>query len=114
MKNQHAFFRRILSLGTAIAASLPASGQTAPQSRSAQTRSDKEETVQMSAFEVTMTEDKGYTHGNSIGALKTEDRIFDIPQSLQVMTRDMIDDIGGGNKVSNILNYAGVGHSIHG
>ena len=114
MKNQPSFFRRIFSLGAALAASLSAPGQTTPQSNPAQTRSDKEETVQLSAFEVTMTEDKGYSHGNSMGALKTEDRIFDIPQSLQVMTRDMIDDIGGGNKVSNILNYAGVGNGIQG
>jgi len=70
-------------------------------------------TVILSPFEVQMTQDKGYNVFNSSNALKTEERILDIPQSLVVITRDMIDDIGSSN-LSDILNYVGVSNFYQG
>jgi len=87
-------------------------GQASAAAKPTETK-DEPEPVVLSAFEVVMTQDKGYHHGSSINALKSDDRIMDIPQSLQVITRDMIDDIGTIN-VSDILNYAGVSNFYQG
>lgn len=67
----------------------------------------------MSPFEVIMTQEKGYSLGNSGNALKTDEKIMEIPQSISVITRDMIDDLGSGN-LSDVLNYSGVGNVFQG
>lgn len=60
-----------------------------------------------------MTQDKGYQTGNSANALKTDEKIMEIPQSITVLTRSMIEDLGSGN-LSDVLNYAGVGNVFQG
>ena len=60
----------------------------------------------LSAFKVSSTQDKGYSTLNSGSAFRTNQKIMDIPQSIQVVTRDMIEDVGAVN-TSDVLIYAG-------
>jgi len=101
-KQPHSTFRRFLTLWTAITgASVLA--QTAPTPPPANAAED--ETVRLSAFKVSSTQDKGYI-ATTATPFKTKQRIDDIPQAITVVTRDMIDDIGGHDS-SDILIYAG-------
>jgi len=86
---------RFLIFSTVVECSLI--GQTNPTS--------KEETTVLSAFQVTSTQDKGYI-ATSATPFKTRQNLVDIPQAIAVVTRDMIDDIGGYDS-SDILIYAG-------
>jgi iron complex outermembrane receptor protein len=61
--------------------------------------------VEMSVFKVSETQGTGYITKTAT-PFKTKQEIMDIPQSITVMTRDLIDDIGGTN-TSDIIIYAG-------
>ena len=91
----------------ACAACLPlaytAFSQTAPADPAADNPSDSK--IVMSAFQVSSTQDKGYV-ARSATPFKTNQQISDIPQAITVVTRDMIDDIGGYD-TSDIIIYAG-------
>ncbi|MDB6169598.1 MAG: Outer rane receptor for ferric coprogen and ferric-rhodotorulic acid [Verrucomicrobia bacterium] len=65
----------------------------------------KDDVVKLSVFQVISTQEKGYI-ANSATPFKTRQDLTDIPQSITVVTRDMIDDIGGHDS-SDILIYAG-------
>lgn len=68
-----------------------------------------DEPVKLEAFEVIMTQDKGYHSPYSGSALKTNEEIMKVPQSITVLTRDLIDDIASID-LSDMLNYIGVGN----
>ena len=53
-----------------------------------------------------MTQDKGYNVSNSGMALRTNEEIMQIPQSISVITRDMIVDMATEN-ISDFVNYSG-------
>jgi outer membrane receptor for ferric coprogen and ferric-rhodotorulic acid len=69
----------------------------------------EDEPVILEAFEVVMTQDKGYFSPYSGSALKTNEEIMKVPQSITVLTRDMIDDIASVD-LSDMLNYIGIGN----
>ena len=54
---------------------------------------DKEKTIELSVYKVTSTQDTGYV-SKLATPFKTKQQIVDIPQSITVVTRDLIDDIG--------------------
>ena len=70
----------------------------------------QDEVVQMSAFEVTTTQGHGYVATNADAGFKTVQPLLDIPQDMQVVTRDLIDDIGAIDS-STIMQYFGTGSS---
>jgi iron complex outermembrane recepter protein len=72
----------------------------------------KEVATVLSAFHVASTQDKGYVATSST-PFKTKQNLADIPQAITVVTRDMIDDIGGYN-ASDILIYAGASPNSRG
>lgn len=74
------------------------------QSASTTPVSNEDATV-LSVFKVSSTEDKGYI-ATSATPFKTKQALVDIPQSIIVVTRDLLDDIGGTN-TSDIIIYAG-------
>jgi iron complex outermembrane receptor protein len=76
---------------------------------SAQTQAKEDEPVMLAAFEVVMTQDKGYHSPHSGTALKTNEEIMKVPQSITVLTRDLIDDIASVD-LSDMLNYVGIGN----
>ncbi|MEO6004849.1 MAG: TonB-dependent receptor [Opitutus sp.] len=85
-----------------FAATLPSSGQTTnPPSATAAS----DEVVQMSVFKVKSSQDTGYI-ATSATPFRTKQQLSDIPQAITVVTRDLIEDIGGHDS-SDILIYAG-------
>src|SRR2546421_9047132 len=81
--------------------------QTAPAPPTSSTKDDQP--VQLAAFEVVMTQDKGYHSPYAGSALRTNEEIMKVPQSITVLTRDLIDDIAS-TDLSDMLNYIGVGN----
>jgi outer membrane receptor for ferric coprogen and ferric-rhodotorulic acid len=74
-----------------VAAAVPVMAQTAA-STPAQSPSDQDQVVQMSSFIVRTTQGQGYVSTNSAAGLKGNQRLLDIPQSLLVITSDLIND----------------------
>ena len=103
--NYHSAFPRILVACAAIVA--------ATSLTQAQTATNPNEIVTLSKFEVTTTQDKGYVANNSATGFKTNEALIKIPQSVLVVTRDLIDDIGA-TKTSDVLQYAGASQFYRG
>ncbi len=83
-------------------------------SQSASANSEpKQETIQLTKFEVNSTQDKGYVANNTATGFKTNQELIKIPQSLTVVTRDLIDDIGA-TKTSDVLQFAGASQFYRG
>lgn len=107
--------RTILAvLASWLAAVVTADAQTANpsttpgSSQGAQPTPPKEEVIQLSKFEVTTTQDKGYVTTNAATGFKTNQQLLSIPQAVTVVTRDLIEDIGF-SASSDALQFAGVG-----
>lgn len=69
--------------------------------------------MSLSKFEVSTTQGKGYVATNSATGFKTNQELIKIPQSVTVVTRDLIDDIGA-TKTSDVLQYAGASQFYRG
>lgn len=105
-----AILRRACQIVTAlVAVSVSAIAQTAPSAASGQ----KEEVVALSKFEVSTTQGKGYVATNAATGFKTNQELIKIPQSVTVVTRDLIDDIGA-TKTSDVLQFAGASQFYRG
>ncbi|MES2695403.1 MAG: TonB-dependent receptor plug domain-containing protein [Verrucomicrobiota bacterium] len=66
----------------------------------------KSDAVVLEPFEVVMTEELGYNAPSSGMALRTNEQIMEVPQSISIITRDMINDMGTEN-ISDIIGYQG-------
>ena len=88
---------------SATSALAVAQTSTAPENAA----NSPDQVVQMSAFEVTTTQGHGYTSTNAASALKTNQSLMDIPQSILVVSRDLISDLGYSNS-TDILQYFGL------
>jgi iron complex outermembrane receptor protein len=93
-----------------IAASVPAFSQTAAAEPNP---AAKDAVINLSKFEVITTQDKGYVSNNSATGFKTNQELIKIPQSVTVVTRDLIDDIGA-TKTSDVLQFAGASQFYRG
>jgi iron complex outermembrane recepter protein len=99
-----------LACAAFLAASVPVLAQTtAPDSATP----PKGETLQLSKIEVNTTQDKGYVANNTATGFKTNQELIKIPQSITVVTRDLIDDIGA-TKTSDVLQFAGASQFYRG
>lgn len=108
-----AFARRITAtlvstFAVAYAAAQPPSTASASNAAAA-----KEEAIVISRFEVATTQGKGYVATNSATGFKTNQELIKIPQSVTVVTRDLIDDIGA-TKTSDVLQFAGASQFYRG
>src|SRR5688572_6275731 len=99
--------RAFTAIATSLAGATLALAQAANPSASATAKAD--EPLQLAAFEVIMTQDKGYHSPYSGSALRTNEEIMKVPQSITVLTRDLIDDIASFD-LSDMLNYIGIGN----
>src|SRR4051812_28521932 len=99
--------RAVLMASALVATAVRVAAQTAPAA-SASSSVSEDKPVQLEAFEVVMTQDTGYHSPYSGNALRTNEEIMKVPQSITVLTRDMIDDIASVD-LSDMLNYIGVG-----
>ena len=97
----------------AAVASLNAQSAPAAASTSGTGATAKEEILQMSKFEVVTTQGTGYIANNTATGFKTNQELIQIPQFIQVLTRDLITDIGA-TKTSDVLLVAGVSQFYRG
>jgi len=81
---------------------LCASAQTAPSEDVRQAPSN--EAVTLSPFQVSTARDYGYRAANALSATGTGMAIMDTPVTMNVVTRDFIDDIGSAN-LKDALQY---------
>jgi|GEM_PF-3147367 len=88
-KTTHSALGRIFT----VLAAVSLSSAQAASSDAAEKKAASEEVVELKAFEVSSTKDKGYNVTNSAMALRTDEELMKIPQSISVITRDMMDDI---------------------
>ncbi len=99
--------RSILRLAKFLAPSLalvvPALAQTAPAASTA----SNDQVVQMSSFEVTTTQGKGYMSPNTARGFKGNQSLLEIPQADIVMTNDLINDISA-NNATDFLIFVGI------
>ena len=87
---------------------LPALGQTAAAPTSDQASGNpNDQIVQMSAFEVSTTQGKGYATPNSARGFKTDQSLLEIPQTDIVMTNDLLEDLSF-NNTTDFLMFVGV------
>ncbi|MFO1449923.1 MAG: TonB-dependent receptor [Opitutaceae bacterium] len=94
----------LASCAAFLAASVPSIAQVVPPpDTSKEPKEDK--ALEMSAFRVSSTQDSGYI-ATTATPFKTKQQLVDIPQAITVVTRDMIEDIGGYD-TSDIVIYAG-------
>ena len=109
-------WRMSVACAAILAASVSVSAQTttAPApAASDDATTPKTDVVTLSKFEVTTTQGVGYFANNTATALKTNQELMKIPQSVTVITRDLIDDIGA-TKTSDVLQYAGASQFYRG
>ncbi|MBI4663046.1 MAG: TonB-dependent receptor [Verrucomicrobia bacterium] len=86
----------------------PSGAQTTSTGPAAAPASKSDEILQLSLFEVSTTQDKGYVTTNAATGFKTNQPLLSIPQAITVVTRDLLDDIGYSSS-SDALQFAGVG-----
>lgn len=92
-----------------VAATLAGQAQSANPPAASAAAAEKDEPLVLAAFEVVMTQDKGYHSPYSGTALRTNEEMMKVPQSITVLTRDLIDDIASFD-LSDMLNYMGIGN----
>ena len=107
--SKFASLRQSLVIAAAfVAASVPVTAQVAADAAPA-----KQPVLELSKFEVTTTQDKGYVANNAATGFKTNQALIKIPQSVTVVTRDLIEDIGA-TRTSDVLLYAGASQFYRG
>lgn len=82
--------------------SLPAQTTTASSSREA------EEAVKLSPFDVTETKDRGYIASNSVSATKVNTPVSDIPSSVIILSRNLIDDLSPTKPLDLLKRASGI------
>jgi iron complex outermembrane receptor protein len=96
--------RLIQLLVPGLALALPAFAQTATSTAPA---NPDNQVVQMSSFEVTSTQGKGYVSSNAARGFKTDQSLLEIPQTDIVMTNDLLEDLSF-NNTTDFLMFVGV------
>ena len=80
-------------------------------SLAAQTETEKEENeeeediLELSVFEVEATQGQGYLSRDAVSGLKMNKDLLDIPQSVQIVTRDVIEDLGTYGNTHQTVKY---------
>jgi len=110
INSEAAALRRMLIACAAIfAVSVPGLAQVSTDAAAPA----KDPVLNLSKFEVTTTQDKGYLANNAATGFKTRQELIKIPQSVTVVTRDLIEDIGA-TKSSDVMQYAGASQFYRG
>jgi len=97
----------VASLATCVFSSAQTSPAATPSTQTS------ENVVQMSKFEVQSTQDRGYTTSNAASGFKTNQELIKIPQSILVITSDLVKDIGA-TKTSDVLAIGGASQFYRG
>lgn len=96
--------RLLVSLGVITGLAF-GSGLHAQQSTASQTAASTDETLILSPFTVTTTQDKGYRATNTTSGTRLDMAIKDLPMPIEVITEQFIKDIGA-NDLRETLRYS--------
>lgn len=109
-KIRRAFATILLLIGgqTAINAQEKTKDNTAKEAVEEQ-KAGEQQVVILSPFVVNSTQGKGYVANDAVTGLKSKALLIDIPQSIQVVPRDLIEDLGQFNNTIDTLKYAASG-----
>ncbi len=81
-----------------VAAVLPAHAQTAtPPPPAAHPATPEENVVKLSVFEVNSGSDRGYAASTAMSGTRTNEKLANLPNSISVMTSDLLADLGALN-----------------
>ncbi len=105
-------WRGLIACAALVAATVQVKAQTVPADTTPAT-DKKPDVVHLTKFEVNTTRDTGYVANNTATGFKTNEELIKIPQSVTVVTRDLIDDIGA-VKTSDVLQFAGASQFYRG
>ncbi len=72
-------------------------------------KTDADEVVMLSNFTVSSTQGKGYLANDAVSGLKSKQLLIDIPQSIQIVPRDVIEDLGQFNSTIDTIKYVSSG-----
>jgi len=109
-KIRRAFASALLLLGGQTAAQAQDQAKEDAAAKDPQEATATEsEVVTLSPFEVNSTQGKGYVANDAVTGLKSKALLIDIPQSIQVVPRDLIEDLGQFNNTIDTLRFAASG-----
>lgn len=95
-----------------------AGGLPALYSQTANPANADSETILLSTFEVTGTQDRGYSSTNAVGGTRFNTPVVDIPQSVVVLNQQFLKDLGvrsvleAASYVSGVSSTAGPGRDV--
>lgn len=105
--------RRMLAgmlLGLTAHHTLPAQEASEPAASTAPGKAPTSpDLVTMNAFTVNSTQGKGYVANDAVSGLKSKQLLIDIPQSIQVVPRDVIEDLGQFGSTIDTIKYMSSG-----
>jgi outer membrane receptor protein involved in Fe transport len=70
------------------------SAEATPSANKSETSPDKTEVVRLSPFEVKSGTNEGYIASETLSGSRVAAKIFDVPASVSIVTRDLLDDMG--------------------
>jgi len=105
----------VLFVFTSSAQAQSAGTQSAPPqaANSSVTEPDKDEIVRLSPFEVRAGTNEGYIASETTSGSRVKTKIFDIPVSVSIVTRDLMDDMGASDPWA-ALNKSAPGVTTYG
>lgn len=93
--------RLLAALLSAVIAFVPCSvvaqeakPESTPAKNESETEPDKSDIVRLSPFEVRAGANQGYIASETLSGSRVSAKIFDVPASVSVITRDLLDDLG--------------------
>ncbi|MBI4624096.1 MAG: TonB-dependent siderophore receptor [Verrucomicrobia bacterium] len=96
-------FRGVFSMLTLLIQSyVAAQAQAVAVENAASIRVKKEDAVQLSEFLVSEKGDSGYLAKNALAGTRSNERLVNIPQNIQIITRDLIRDLAQDNPTEAI------------
>lgn len=102
-------FALLLLGGQAVAQVQDQANEDPAKDAQATTADSPSEVITLSPFEVNSTQGKGYVANDAVTGLKSKALLIDIPQSIQVVPRDLIEDLGQFNNTIDTLRFAASG-----
>ncbi len=107
-KQRSAFYAGLLIGAATLTWPLTANAQQAAAPGATETKKKEDDTVALSPFTVTTDKDKGWGATNAISGSRVNTAIKDIPISINVITSELINDIGADNLRESLKYVAGI------
>lgn len=95
----------VAALGAILLLSAHAQNGSSSAAPASLDQKKKDETIELSPFTVTSTQDNGYVATNTLAGSRLNTKLADTPASISVLTKEFLNDIGA-NSVTEAIGYA--------